>query len=1009
MASFSQVFCLISFTLFLSTKGYAQATVFLRAGGNITTPGDWGTSTDGLSGTLSDFSQNNTYNFTSNNSTRTLSAAWNITAGSTVVLGDGVSGFTLTYSGSATMGSTPANVTMSNLSYLLLNTNYNLDASKTTLNSGSTIEYASGTTSVSSDIYSDLTINENISTNSSNIVVQGHLLISSSKILTFNNSSNLALNGTSTYNGSVSGDGTGTVTINGSNNLSFTTGNESIGSLIINNSGSLLSNVIVSSTFSLELGILTLNGFNLILNGNINFKSNSSAVIRGNSTSSITIGGSGSITNNLIMDNTNSSTQTLDELVMSRSGATLTLANTLRIRSSITPSVGTIDVGSNLILEANASTKARIGIITASGALTGSPTVNVFKPAGFTGWVNLCSGGVNGNTMANWNSSFPITCPTCPDGSTANNVAFTSIYSYDETATTGSASAAAHYIGIPNITTSIDSKTGYWVYLGDGYPSTSAITIPLTGSVNTKNSSGNFNLTMSAGAANTEDGWNLIANPYPSPIQVSQFISSAGGANIDNTLLVYDPDTDSNVPLTTGNVIPMGQAFMVRALVNNTSVTPDESWKTATADNTSIQKQFAENGAVGSNGRAYYFNEFLIDLQSTDVAKNFFTQAYFSFGNGGTSGFDNGKDAYSLESSVDPGTPRLFSLSNNECFLRNALPSVYGTLSIPLKVVTGYPGTYKLLPVNLSKLPSGACVVLYDLINNVHHDLRTGPYTTSLNVSTSQSAPQFELIITSLPSSLSASSKDPLCSHSQDGFLVAKGSGTGPWNYTWKNENNSVLKYSANHSGADSLKFLEQGIYKVDVNPVGTCKTASQQFTLEALTPLPEANFSANTTSVYAQSDVPISFTNLSHNASEFTWEFGNGMSVSSLHANYTYNTPGLYTVKLTAGNGPCQDVDQKSLQVQVLDMPVGIGQHEFMSEELVLVQESNSIYILVNSNENQSFTLSAYNALGQQLIKEKTVQPVNGRIDIQIPTSGNLLFVKLSNENKSKTFKLVH
>jgi len=1009
MVRFTIFLFLLCFVLFSGPQAFAQATVFLRAGGDITTPGDWGTSANGLSGTLADFTGNNVYNFSNNNTSRTLNSNWNITANSTVNIGDGTNGFTLTYSGSAALGAT-ANLVVNNNGVLDLGTAYNLDNTKTTYNTGSTIVFNSGSGNLASDSYNKVRVAANVNGNNATLTATGDFVVTSGAVLTLDGSSRLDLSGLMDVQGSLSANNSGHIFFTNSGGIELNlNSNTSLLTFDINRSGTynIYNSLTVVNDFQLSGGLLRLNGNKLTLNGNITF---GSGIIRGNSSSELEIGGTGSITNGLNMDPTITEfTNLLRSLTLSRASTTLNLASTLYIYGAITPSVGTLETNGNLVLSSNAFFKARIGPITAAGALTGNVTVNVFKPSGTTNWINLCSGGVSGKTMADWNSSFVITCPTCPDGSTVSNATFTSIYSYDEAATSGSANASAHYVGLPNISTSIDSKAGYWVYLGDGFPNTNAITIPLTGAVNTKNSSGNINLTVTGGAG-SENGWNLISNPYPSPILVSA-IETAGGAGIDNTSIsAYDPDTDGFVTYSSAganSVIPMGQAFYVRA-VSNTALTPDESWKVTTDNNTSLLKVNASVVPTGKNGMPYFFNDFLIDLQSTSVNKSFFTQTYIGFDINATAAYDLNKDAYCLLSPIDPGCPRLFSPVNNEKLMRTVLPVLNGSVSIPLQVHTGYPGTYKLQPINLNLLPSGACVILKDLVNNQIHDLRSGAYSVFIN--SGALSEQFELQITLQNASMASTQQsNPLCKFSMDGALIASGNGAGPWNYTWKDENANILKYSPNLNTADTLLSLSAGQYLVEVNTVGTCNNASAQFTLIAQTPLPIADFVINTTTVSAQSNVPVSFTNLSQNASDFTWEFGNGVSVSSLHTNYTYNTPGLYTVKLTAGNGACQDFDQKSAQVQVLDMPVGLTQHEFTNEELVLVQEGSGLYLLVNSNENRSFTLSAYNALGQNLIKEKTVRPVNRRIDIQIPSSENLLFVKLSNENKSKTFKVIH
>ncbi len=1005
---------LILMTLAMGLR--AQTTVVLRAGGDPLVPGDWGDAPAGTTNTLSNFNSDHIYHFTSNNASIVLNATWSITALSTVSIGDG-NAFGLTYSGTADFGSPMANVITNTLATLTLNRTYNLDPSKTTYNTGSTLIYASGSGILEGDVYPNLTIATTCNMNGSTVTVNGTFSLATSTTLNVNNSASIVFAGLTQMTGRLDSDGTGNVFV--MPGFSTVTFNFNTGVVVLNrlslNRGNTMSaqgQSLVVNEFTLTQGLFALNSTSLELTGNITFATSNIGRIRGSTNAQIVISGTGSITNDFRIDVSVFPTlRALRNLTINRAGAVLNVVdNDLDIYGTMAATDGTINANGKVLLKSTSSFKGRIGTIGSNGSVSGNVKVEILKPADVTGWVNLCSGGVTGKSFTDWNSQFAMTCPSgCPNGSVVAGQPFTSVYSYDETANTTDENDPSHYLPLAGTSTSIDSKTGYWVYLGNGFPNSTAMTLTLSGTVNTKGSSGSISLTRTGGTAGSTTGWNLVANPYPSPISVASFIAAAGGSNIDlNSITAYNATTDTYVLYTTASntAIPMGQAFMVRAL-NNTSFTPDESWKTATAVNTSIQKINSGSLPISPNGTPYYFNDFLIDLESQALPKPFFTQAYFTFGNAYTSGFDNGGDAYSMESPIDPGTPRLFSVSNSEKFLRNALPTLSGSLSIPLQVSTGYAGQYTFRPVNLNKLPSGACVVLHDLQNNTNHDLKAGPYTTTIN--TGQAGPQFELIITVLPANMASQVQDPLCVNGLDGVIVANGTGTGPWNYTWKDANATLLKYSPNVNGADTLSQLSTGVYIVDVNAVGTCNNASTQFTLQAQTALPIADFSINTATVSAQSNVPVSFTNLSQNASEFTWSFGNGMSVSSLHTNYTYNVPGQYTVKLTAGNGPCQDFDQKSLQVQVLDMPVGIGQHEFTNDELVLVQEGSGLYILVNSGENVSFTLSAYNALGQNLIKEKTVRPVNGRIDLQVPASENLLFVKLSNENKSKTFKVVH
>jgi gliding motility-associated-like protein len=59
-----------------------------------------------------------------------------------------------------------------------------------------------------------------------------------------------------------------------------------------------------------------------------------------------------------------------------------------------------------------------------------------------------------------------------------------------------------------------------------------------------------------------------------------------------------------------------------------------------------------------------------------------------------------------------------------------------------------------------------------------------------------------------------------------------------------------------------------------------------------------------------------ISLTNNSINASNYTWNFGNGQQSASNLTSYTYPQPGSYTISLIAQNGGCSDTIQQSITV---------------------------------------------------------------------------------------------
>lgn len=992
-------FYCILFSFMLFAQSYAQTPVYLITSGNPLNPADWNTAIDGSGASLGDFNANCIYNFGFNDATVSLGSTWGITAGSTVNLGDGTNPFTLIYSGTADIGSTPANLVVNNNAILNLQRTYNFISSKTTFNSGSTAFYSTGSTSLGADTYHNLTIAENINTNGATVTVNGTFLLGVSRTFTIDNSGSMTFGGSVFCNGSIVGDNTGEIIVNGSGTIQFNYGAGAAFSKVhyVGSSSPMTTSgdFTCSTSFSVSNIIVSIGSSSITLNGAIDF---GVSAFRGSSSAAITIGGSGSVSNLFVMDNSSINNASLLNFTLNRAGVTVPVYY-MNIWGTLSATDGTLSC-TGTTLKSDATSKSRVGVIGATGAISGNLTIETFKNAGKTGWVNLCASGVTGKTMSNWNSSFAITCPTCPDGSIVNGSAFTSIQAYDETAVTGSASAAGHYIPISAITDAINVNTGYWVFLGNGYPNSTAITIPLTGAVNTKSASGSFNLTLSS-SANTEDGWNLISNPYPSPILVSQFISAAGASNIDNTLLAYDPDTDSNVPFTSSgsnSVIPMGQAFMVRALVNNVTVTPDENWKTPTNDNTGVLRS-AANG-----NRNYYFNDFLLDLRPANTNLSVFSQAYFNFKQGATAGFDNGQDAYYIDGAIDPATPRIYSSSNNEMWLRNVLAPVNGTMSIPVTVYSGVAGTYSISPVNLDKLPAGSCVSLLDPSNNQSYNLMNGP--AIINITASQPNRQFVLKIVANQVNLTSAVIGPVCKSDKNGIISAKASSNGSWNYKWiDDQSGQVIRTSLSQISGDTLPGVSAGVYRVEVYKNGSCDNGTQHFTVQPVNTEPIAMFSASQNEIFANSNVPVTFNNLSVGADFYLWNFGDGQNANTTHASHVFVNPGDYKIKLTAQNLACPEQSESSMTLKVKAAPVGFAENSTAKETCAFGTDFGAT-VMLSMNEGDQARIIVSNILGQVLFSGTASH--TGEVNINLPQAEKFVIVSVEVNGRKSVNKIV-
>lgn len=362
---------------------------------------------------------------------------------------------------------------------------------------------------------------------------------------------------------------------------------------------------------SLALGTNT-----LTLNGTLS-NMNSSRVFTANGSSNITIGGSGALGSDLFFDqSTSGTTNRIVNFTYNRASQTITLANALQVTGAITPTAGTLATGGNLRLISNALGDARIG--QGSGSyITGNVAVERFIPSVGRRWRFMASP-VTASTVEDWRTEIYITGPgtgntigtTNSNGfdATANNNP--SIFRYDETVTGGQNNG---WITPSNTSVTLTPGRGYRVFirgdrsdldrLRDLNTTQNAVTIDVVDNpVNTGDINMNPTYTVSGGATN--DGWNLMGNPYPSPISWDAFhdagrsgvfpdFSGTDYAHLDQTVSILNPNiggagqyasynavSGATVNGLTDGIIPSGAAFFVQAVGASPTMTMREIYKT---------------------------------------------------------------------------------------------------------------------------------------------------------------------------------------------------------------------------------------------------------------------------------------------------------------------------------------------------------------------------------------------------------------------------------------------
>ena len=401
---------------------------------------------------------------------------------------------------------------------------------------------------------------------------------------------------------------------------------------IVNTAPVSTSDVVFLSGSSLN-GSLSCRGLSLYSGSTLTVGSANLLSVSGNISNSGTIDGSGA---NLELVGTGAMANqtwsgngaTFRDVVMGSAGVTgtKTLSAALSVgRNLQLQGTTTLAAGGNLTLLSNSLGTARLLELPAGASVTGNVTVQRFIP-GSSGrrYRYLAAPFVSGPTIANsWQQQIHITgagsggtiCPTLTANSngfdaTMSNAA--SMFTFNETGATNTNTPGNNggtlylnaWVSVANTnSTSLNWGTGYKIFIrGDRSqgcnllngtnPAPNDVTLSGTGPIKTGTAS--FPITYSA---SNGEGWNLVGNPYPCPINWD----AAGWTrtNVDNMVWIFRPAGNHfstwNGALGQGanfgsNIIESGNAFFVKANGSSPALIATEAVKTGNSPVTPLFK-----------------------------------------------------------------------------------------------------------------------------------------------------------------------------------------------------------------------------------------------------------------------------------------------------------------------------------------------------------------------------------------------------------------------------------
>lgn len=386
-------------------------------------------------------------------------------------------------------------------------------------------------------------------------------------------------------------------------------------------------------------------------------------------------------------------------------------------------------------------------------------------------------------------------------------------------------------------------------------------------------------------------GWHLLANPYPSPIQITASDRTSQG--FLGQIQIWNPASGSFVPSVGTVTIPVGQGFQIKNISGSTQ-----------------SFTFTNDMRVATVGATFYDNEDWCNYFTTiRVNGNGYTdETVVFFHNLATDEFDNALDANKL-----PGNyfqPTLFTMAGTQRMSYNGLPNPMASKVVPLNFAAGTNGTFTLEFNNLNTFPLSSMIFLQDLKTGVEINIRE-QNTYTFNGLASDNIDRFRI---RFEPSVSVNVQHNACNNSADGKITLQNPSSINWTAELYANNQLVSQKTVAAGEGQVLGSLTAGNYLL--NLVLGSYTTSQIIQLESasnLTPVIQVSKSEVSTNEMFTAQVSEPNAN-----SSYTWMLNDMYVGSGEQLNVAINEAGNYTLSLMEQVANCTAITNQAITVSV-------------------------------------------------------------------------------------------
>jgi len=231
----------------------------------------------------------------------------------------------------------------------------------------------------------------------------------------------------------------------------------------------------------------------------------------------------------------------------------------------------------------------------------------------------------------------------------------------------------------------------------------------------------------------------------------------------------------------------------------------------------------------------------------------------------------------------------------------------------------------------------------------------------------------------------------------EDGSVTFTDNSTNAASWEW-DFGDFAYPPTADTEGPHTVIYTAPGLKTVTLTINGNVVETKTDFII--VDSIPTAGFTYDVNELYVQ------FTNISTNATDYLWDFGDGETSTDVNPAHTYNSPSTFVVTLTASDNYCSDA---IFTQDVAVNPISIDAISSTSFVIYPNPGSGIFTLRMDSNVKGASEIHIYNQNGKELFANKSASIENGSFIIDL-TSFNkgVYFVKLTIENEILFRKLI-